>query len=454
MAAASSSDASQTVIAPVIVTNMLQSTQAAKLQQSFAAPKRANMRQSPGDPSPNSPSEGTSCDLAILGGGLAGGLIALAMAARRPELSVMLFERGEQLGGRHVWSFFASDIAAEAQDLVEPLIAARWDGYTVRFPQAPERRLTTPYRSATSERLDAAVRAALPADRIITGVEVASASPTQITLVDGRAFTAGGVIDARGVRGLPHMAGGWQKFVGHTLRLAAPHGLARPVVMDATVEQLDGYRFVYCLPFSDTEVFVEDTYYSDTPDLDLPVLRQRIADYAARAGWQVESLAYEETGVLPVIATGNFPAFWALGEDLARAGTRAALCHPLTSYSIPDAVRFALYLTTLDNLSGERLGTTSHDWAAQHWREGRFYRMLSRMLFGASDGPDRWRMLARFYTLPEALIERFYAGRSTPLDMTRILAGKPPVPVGAAIASLAGHGRPLADLGNIGNTTA
>lgn len=388
-----------------------------------------------------------SCDLAVLGGGLAGGLIALAMAARRPDLSVMVFEQGERLGGHHVWSFFASDVAPEAQSVVEPLIAQRWDGYSVHFPDNPARRLTTPYRSVTSERLDSAVRAALPPSRIVTGVGVADATPSQVTLADGRSFAAGGVIDARGVQGLPHMAGGWQKFVGHTLRLAAPHGLRRPVVMDATVEQIDGYRFVYCLPFSETEVFVEDTYYSETPDLDRPALRRRIADYAARAGWQVEGVAYEEAGVLPVIAAGDFPAFWNSGSGIGRAGTRAALCHPLTSYSLPDAVRFALHLTTLDNLSGERLGTISHDWAAQHWREGRFYRMLSRMLFGASAGPDRWRMLARFYTLPEPLIERFYAGRSSPLDMARILAGKPPVPVGAALASLAGGGRPLADLG-------
>jgi len=400
------------------------------------------MRQISGNNDPGA----VSCDLAILGGGLAGGLIALALAARRPELHVMIFERGEALGGHHVWSFFASDVGAEGEALVEPLVAARWDGYSVRFPGA-DRTLSSRYRSATSARLDAALRAALPAERIVTGARVADADAASVTLADGRRFAAAGVIDARGSRGLPHMSGGWQKFVGHTLRLSAPHGLARPVVMDATVEQLDGYRFVYCLPFSATEIFVEDTYYSDTPDLDLPVLRARIADYAASAGWQVESVAYEETGVLPVIAAGDFEAFWQAGGPAAKAGTRAALCHPLTSYSIPDAVRFALYLAALDNLSGEALVGASHDWAAQHWREGRFYRMLSRMLFGAARGADRWRMLARFYTLPEPLIERFYAGRSTPLDMARVLAGKPPVPVGAAIASLAGRGRPLADLG-------
>ncbi|WP_459665100.1 lycopene beta-cyclase CrtY [Novosphingobium sp. 11B] len=388
------------------------------------------------------------CDLAILGGGLAGGLIALAFAARRPDLRVAIFERDQRLGGEHVWSFFASDLPEGGEALLDPIVVARWDDYEVRFP-GTRRHLTTPYRSATGTKLDAAVRAALPADAIVTGFEVEHADATSVTLSDGRRFATGAVIDARGSRGLPHMAGGWQKFVGLSLRLASPHGLARPVVMDATVAQIDGYRFVYCLPFSDTEVFVEDTYYSDTSDLDLPALRTRIADYARAQGWQVESVAYEETGVLPVIAEGDFEAFWRAGSPLPRAGTRAALCHPLTSYSIPDATRFALYLTSLDNLSGSALLRTSHDRAAQHWRQGRFYRMLSKMLFGAAHGPDRWRMLARFYTLPEGLIERFYAGRSTPLDMARVLAGKPPVPVGAALASLTGRGRPLADLGAV-----
>jgi lycopene beta-cyclase len=73
--------------------------------------------------------------------------------------------------------------------------------------------------------------------------------------------------------------------------------------------------------------------------------------------------------------------------------------------------------------------------------------MLSRMLFGAAEPQRRYRMLERFYRLPEPLIERFYAGRSTPADRLRILAGRPPVPVAAAIASLAGGGRPMAALG-------
>jgi lycopene beta-cyclase len=389
-----------------------------------------------------------------MGGGLSGGLIALALAKYRPELRIAIIERGEKLGGDHVWSFFASDLPPGGEELVEPMVAARWDGYTVHFPNR-SRELSTPYRSVTSDRLDAAVRAALPAHAIVTGAEVITATSSSVRLADGRTIAAKGVIDARGTRGLPHMAGGWQKFMGQTLRLAAPHGLARPVVMDARVEQLDGYRFVYCLPFSPTEIFIEDTYYANAPALDLPTLRRRIAAYAAQHDWQVDAITYEETGVLPVIAAGDFNAFWQCnGTAPARVGSRAALIHPLTSYSFPDAVRFALHLTTLDNLSGASLEGTSHAWAADHWRRGRFYRMLSRMLFGAARPDARWRVLERFYGLPQPLIERFYAGRSCLADRLRILAGKPPVPIGAALASLTGRGRPLADLGTDGSTKA
>ena len=45
-------------------------------------------------------------------------------------------------------------------------------------------------------------------------------------------------------------------------------------------------------------------------------------------------------------------------------------------------------------------------------------------------------MLQRFYRLPQPLIERFYAGEATRMDKLRILTGKPPVPMGPAIACI------------------
>ncbi len=386
-----------------------------------------------------------AADIAVLGGGLAGGLIALALAKLRPELRVLLIERGERLGGNHVWSFFASDLPPGGADLVAPLIAARWDRYEVRFP-AFRRELATPYHSVTSARFDAALREALPDGAILCRADVTKADAGGVALADGRAIKAGGVIDARGLAGLPHMSGGWQKFLGQMVRTAAPHGLAHPVVMDATVPQADGYRFVYCLPFSAHEVFIEDTYYSDTPELDAAALRGRIADYARAAGWTVAGISGEETGVLPVVAQGDYHAFRAAGEQrIALAGVRAGLFHPLTSYSFPTALSFALDLARRGDLSGSGLRAFSRAWAEGHWRRGGFYRLLSAMLFGAAPADARYRVLQRFYGLDAGLIERFYAGESTMTDKLRILCGKPPVPLRAAVASIAGR-RPLASL--------
>lgn len=359
--------------------------------------------------------------LTIVGGGLAGGLIAFALSERRPDVRVSLIERGAALGGNHVWSFFDSDVAEEDRWIVAPFVSHRWDGYEVRFP-GHRRVLSTPYSSIESEQFDRVLRERLPVGSVRLGE---AAEP------DGAA------IDARGAGDLSALDLGWQKFVGRMLRIAGGHGLTRPVVMDATVEQIDGYRFVYLLPFDAERVFVEDTYYGDAPELDLPAIGARIHAYAAAQDWRVIGHEREETGVLPVVIGGDFQAYWrSTGANAAKAGMRAGLFHPTTGYSLPDAVRLASAIAKAPDLSAEGLARLTRDHAARAWRSRGFYRLLDTMLFRAAEPEQRYRVLERFYRLPEPLIGRFYAGRSTFADKARILAGKPPVPIRRALAAV------------------
>lgn len=372
-------------------------------------------------------------DLVIAGGGLAGGLCALALRQRRPELRVAIVEPGESLGGNHLWSFFDSDIAPRDQPLVKPLIVHRWEAYSVSFPEH-RRRLRHHYNSIESERLDEVLRAAMPAAAIIRGT-VAELGPTHVTLDTGKRIEARAVLDARGGKA-EGLELGWQKFVGELLHIPQGHGLAEPIVMDATVDQSDGYRFVYCLPFDDTHLFVEDTYYTDGPELDRERLSGLIADYAARYGWQIAGRSRQEHGQLPVVRGGDFERFWPAADPVARAGARGGFFHPLTSYSLPDAVRFASWLA--DELPLDRLAAATRTRALAHWRRSRFDRLLARMLFRAADPPERYRILQRFYRLSDGLIARFYAGQSTGADRIRILAGKPPVSIWRALKALKG----------------
>lgn len=390
-----------------------------------------------------SPAE-TRTEIAIVGGGLAGGLIALALRRRHPAMQVMLLEAGEMLGGNHRWSWFDDDLDAAGHALMAPFRKTEWPGYRVRFP-AYERSLGSRYNSLASPDFDACLRRELGQATIHTRSTVAALDAAGVTLADGRRISARAVIDCRDMAPDSRLAGGWQVFMGRHLRTSVPHGIDRPTIMDAAVTQHGAYRFVYVLPLGADELFVEDTYYADSPVLDRSALSGRIDRYCAAQGWDGEILG-GETGVLPVISGGDFAA-WQAGQRIAgvaRAGAGGGFVHPLTSYTLPFAVETALAIAEDAALPGEQLAALLEARARRHWTRTGFYRMLARLLFEASAPDQRYRVFARFYRLNPALIERFYAGRSTLADKARILTGKPPVPFGKAVVALFAKGIPLA----------
>lgn len=375
-------------------------------------------------------------DLILAGGGLHNGLIALRLAQLRPDLRVAIVEAGERLGGNHTWSSFAKDISPEQAAWTAPLFEHRWDRYTIRFP-ALRRELDAGYGSATSARLDAAVRAALPADRILTDAPIVALDATSVTLADQRVLTAGCVIDGRGQGPTKALDLRWQKFLGLEVELAEPHGLTGPIIMDACVPQHDGYRFVYTLPFGPRHVLIEDTYFSDGADLSPALLRGHIADYAASQGWTIVSTGREEQGILPLALGGDIEAFWDEGEaGVPRAGLRAGLFNPATGYSFPDAVRTADLVASLPAFDAASVYKALRADSTASWKSRRLYRMLNRMLFLAAHDEERRHILQRFYRLNAGLVSRFYAARSTLADWTRILTGKPPIPISRALRTL------------------
>ena len=398
---------------------------------------------------------GRTHDLIIVGGGLAGGLTALAVHQRCPDLQILLIEAGGAVGGNHRWSWFASDLGPQETALMECFSTASWDGYDVRFP-AYSRSLHTPYLSLASTDFAAALARELPSGTILTDVRTSSLDRSGVTLASGERINAPVVIDCRGITQVDGLRGGWQTFMGRHFETEEPHGLTRPIIMDAAVEQHDGYRFVYSLPLGPRDIFVEDTYYTDAPAIDEAELARRIDHYCARQGWSGREVG-RETGALPVITAGSFAQWQSRHriDGVARAGARGGFVHPLTSYTLPIAAENALAIAYLfckagkfkpatAPFDGEAVASWIETRAKRHWRSTGFYRSLGRMLFGAAEPNQRYRIFERFYRLPEALIERFYAARSTRLDRARILCGKPPVPIPAAVRALSGSGSALA----------
>ena len=376
-------------------------------------------------------------DLILVGGGLANGLLALRLRQQRPDLRLLIVEQGDVLGGNHTWSFHQHDLTPAQQRWLEPMVGKRWPGYEVIFPDL-QRRLGSGYASIFSERFHQYLMPEL-SDGVRLRTTVASVEPHRVRLGSGDILQAGAVIDGRGVRRTDQLALGFQKFLGQELRLQQPHGLQEPIIMDASVAQHDGYRFVYVLPLSADSLLIEDTYYADGDAVAPETLRANIECYAEGRGWAIREVLREEQGVLPIVLSGDIAAFWGEARGVPQTGLSAALFHPTTGYSLPDAVRLADHLIALDRWDAASLFEAIRDYSLAQWRQRGFFRLLNRMLFMAGPADRRWAVMQRFYRLREPLIQRFYAANLTTRDRLRIVSGKPPVPLGEALRALAAH---------------
>jgi lycopene beta-cyclase len=369
-------------------------------------------------------------DVLVVGGGLAGALTCWRLARLRPELRLCLVESGPRLGGNHTWSFHDTDLAVGSDAWLAPLVVARWPRHEVRFP-AFRRILSGGYASIGSARLHEVVAPAL-GERLRLGVRVETVHATAVTLESGETIPARLVLDARGAPSTG-LALGWQTFVGQDLEFEEDHGVPWPILMDATVPQVGGFRFIYVLPWGPRSALVEDTSYADGPAIDREASRRAIGAYVARQGWRVRSIQREEAGALPIPLDGPGEAFWPDGDSVTRIGVRAGLFHPTTGYSLPDAVALA------DTLAGMDLGDAAGVYqkvrqiALGKWRNRGYFRLLNRLLFRAAVPGQRYKVLEQFYQRPEDLIGRFYAGGLTRMDRARVLAGRPPVPVRRAL---------------------
>src|SRR3546814_18657541 len=106
---------------------------------------------------------GVDHDLVLAGGGLAGGLVALAFRHLRPEVDVAIVEQGPTIGGNHLWSFFDRDVNAGDRWLVDTLVAPRWTDNEVCFP-AHTPVLSHGLHTILSEHLHPRVKARLPTE--------------------------------------------------------------------------------------------------------------------------------------------------------------------------------------------------------------------------------------------------------------------------------------------------
>ena len=361
-----------------------------------------------------------SSDYIIVGGGLQGGLIALALRHRQPAARVTVIDRGPRPGGNHTWSFHAKDMPIEAEPFIRPLVSAEWSNYLVNFPGFA-RSVPSRYSAISSDRFADVLENA--GCQLLSGTDVQALGESHVRLAGGTELIAACVLDCRGTTAAETpTATGYQKFVGLEIEIERPWPDEVPTVMDAIVPQDDGFRFVYVLPFTPNRVLIEETHFSDGPVLNKSLFRQRICEYADARNLGRWRVVREESGVLPMPWVGGGVSVPDAGP--LPVGYAGGWYHPATGYSLPLAVRVALAISAVPPSDAR---AALMQLAKRIRPRQRFARFLNRLLFTLVVPEQRWQVFRRLYrAVPNAALNRFYALDFSPLDAARMVVGWPP----------------------------
>ena len=210
---------------------------------------------------------------------------------------------------------------------------------------------------------------------------------------------------------------GFQKFYGLELELEDSSNLPKiPVLMDATIEQIDGFRFLYILPVSQQRLFIEDTRYSQNSDLNEEEYQREILNWVQKSSWTVKSISHVEKGVLPIPLIKKKES-----ADYRKVGLAGNRFHLITGYSLG-----AITQQLDEMLNNEK--------KSQRFKiQTSIFIILNRLMFWGVDSQDRIKIFKFFYKLPKDTIERFYAGQLKLRDLRAFFSTSPPVSITKAI---------------------
>ncbi|MEM6979973.1 MAG: lycopene beta-cyclase CrtY [Planctomycetota bacterium] len=373
-------------------------------------------------------------DYVLVGGGLQSGLIALALTHHRPNARIALIEKGDRLGGNHTWSLHETDLTESARPWLGDLIEHTWPGYSVRVGKT-HRDVSIPYHTVSSSHFEKTITDRFVQSgndhQIMTHADAVGIAKHEVRLSDGRVVRGSIVVDSRGPieRLSSNFDGGYQKFWGFELELPEDWPESEACIMDDAVEQSDGFRFFYTLPFASRRVLVEDTRFSNSSALNRDDCFAQTDTYLKSRTQGRLSLAKckilrEEHGVLPMPISGFEPRISSEEDGVYVGGYRGGWFHAATGYSFAMAMQFA---ETLASQPEDSVPQALQQLIIDHQPRARFARFLNRLLFRLVSPTHRYQIFQRFYRVMSIdRIARFYSHRFGVSDAMRMLVGIPP----------------------------
>jgi lycopene beta-cyclase len=356
--------------------------------------------------------------IVIAGGGLAACMAALAMARLRPEVPLLIIEEGERFGGEGYRNFADAELGQEGAELIGPLAIDRWPGFYVAFPGF-SRKLKAEWAGFSADDLHRTMLDTLTPKQYRLGTRVVAVREDALVLDGGETIKAEGAIDARGAASLSTLDLIYEARLERDYLLKAPHRVDRPVLIDATVDQAGGLRFMQCVPLAEDRLIVADICISERGQPD-DQAGARLDVYLAARGWRKRRATGEYARVRPLPVGGDFAAFWRLGgARVAKLGLRGGFVNPATGRTIADAVRNARLLAEQRDFSGTVLHDVFEAEAKAAWKKRELERTIPAALAQAKP-EERRALIERLYSLDPGLIARLQVDQLGLIDRMRV----------------------------------
>ena len=249
---------------------------------------------------------------------------------------------------------------------------------------------------------------------------VAEVGRSHVTLASGPKVRAGLVIDARGATRTP----------------ATPEQTAFGVVVDRTraAKALGGHEawfmdwwldngasadaprsFLYAVPLDADRVLLEETCLVGNPALELKELQRRLFVRLANRGVRLDGREATERVRFPTLA----PSAPLRDNQALRYGSRGALMHPGTGYSVATSLRLADSVADAIASGGSALRTL---WTPSA-RAVHALRLAGLRTLLKLKPPQVAPFFAAFFALPESVQRTYLSERDDLAGMTRAMAG-------------------------------
>lgn len=368
----------------------------------------------------------TTSDVLIIGGGLSGLSLALALIDNASELTVAVVEPRTRYQDDRTWSFWGP-----VHHRMDSLVSHRWprwcfgladsDPQTIDYPSMPYQSIASIdfYRHA-ADRIGASDTVTLYLGEAIEHCEQrrdTEGSSWRAHSPDHE-FNARVVIDTRPPPTEQFQTSAlYQCFVGDVIDITDAFDPACLELMTDMASDAHGLSFTYCLPFSPNQALVEITRFSPQP-VDWAVLEDDLQALKARRGWLDAPIQRTERGQLPM---GMAPR-QATDSGYVYAGTSAGGLRAATGYGFWRIQRWAQHCAASLDADMTPLAHPPEP-KIQGWMDGLFLQVLRHHPKRAPE------FFFRLYQRVRAdVLVRFLSDQSSAIDKLKVVLSLPKRP--------------------------